>query len=417
MALLTEKQPKYLLHTNTAGCVDNGKSTLIGRLLFDCGGLPKDTIEKISRKSGENNDLNLAFFTDGLKEEQARGITIDVARHFVRRDGLDIIIADTPGHQEFTRNMLTGTSTSKATLILVDATKGIVSQNRRHAYIASLMGVEQIIVLINKMDLIGFSQNRFTEVSSEFDALISQLGGRKPIYIPISALQGDNVVSKSDKMQWYQGESVIGTLEKLKFEDELSFEDLHFVVQWIDQHSGSQEIIGSVFSGSLSEGDTVAVLPENQQAEVHEIRDLNGSLSSASFPATARIRLDRNLGIERGSILRHPHSIPGLTDQINATICWMDEKALAPGREYQLLSGSQFIDATVFEVKNLIDIESYQQIEALRPIGLNDIAEVRIQTLHELPWELFKNHKAGGRFILIDKKSKTTCAAGIVTGL
>jgi sulfate adenylyltransferase large subunit len=405
---------RNLLHVNTAGCVDNGKSTLIGRLRYDCGGLPKDVLDKLAHKSGENKPLNLAFITDGLKAEQERGITIDVARHFVRRDGLDIIIADTPGHQEFTRNMLTGTSNSNATLILVDATKGIVSQNRRHAYIASLMGVEQIIVLVNKMDLVGFSADKFNEIKSEFNLLVSQLNARKPIYIPVSALQGDNVVIKSKKMPWYHGESVIGTLEKLELTDDLSAKDLHFVVQWIDRISS--EIVGTVLSGNLFEGDTVVALPENQQTEVAEVRQLNSNLSTASLPAVARIRLNDRIKIERGSILKHPETSPSLTDYIRATICWMDENVLIAGREYQLLASGRLLDATVFEIENLIDIESYERTEAARFVELNDIAEVKIKTAYEMPWELFRDHRNGGRFVLIDKNSKTTCAAGIVTG-
>lgn len=413
---------RHIMQVNTAGSVDNGKSTLIGRLLFDCGGLPKDVIEKIAKKSSasgtSNGSLNLAFFTDGLKAEQARGITIDVARHYVTRDKVDLIIADTPGHQEFTRNMLTGTSGSKATLILVDATKGIVKQNRRHAYIASLMGVEQIIVLINKMDLVNFSHDKFKSLTEEFDQLISQLGDKPPIYIPISALQGDNVVDKSASMPWYNGDSVISTLEKLKPDDNLAHQEMRFIVQWIDNISKSdtnrREIIGTVTSGSLAEGDQVIALPSEHITKTSKIHGLNGPLEKASFPSNARILLEDSSNISRGSILAHPRTAPTLGDRIRAKICWMQEDFLLQGKKYFLQLGSKIVLATISNINHQIDIENYEEVESKGYLELNDIAEVEITTSESLPWELFKKNKATGKFILIDKESRTTAAAGIV---
>lgn len=410
-----------MIQVNTAGSVDNGKSTLIGRLLYDCGGLPKDVIEKIARKSAENSldgKLNLAFFTDGLRAEQSAGITIDVARHYVSRDKLDLIIADTPGHQEFTRNMLTGTSNSKATLILVDASKGIVKQNRRHAYIAAMMGVEQIIVLVNKMDLVGFSKDSFKALTEEFNSLMSQLDRKPPIYIPISALQGDNVVEKSTRMPWYHGESVIATIEQINFEQDLSLQDLRFMVQWIDiaasRDLGTQEVLGSVVSGSLSKGDELIILPSQQTAIATRIIASDRDLASATFPETARILLEAKKRIDRGSFITHTKNSPILRNRINAEICWMQEESLAVGKEYLVQLGSKVTEARVVQINSQINIESYKAEESKGSLELNDIAEVEIQLLEALPWEVFQKNSAMGRFIIIDKETKTTAAAGVV---
>lgn len=410
---------RKLLHINTAGCVDNGKSTLIGRLMYDSGGIPLDVIERIAKKSGaaDGKALNFAFFTDGLKEEQARGITIDVARHYVAREGLDLIIADTPGHQEFTRNMMTGTSTSDATLILVDATKGIVEQNRRHAYIAALLGVPHIVILVNKMDLVGYSQSVYDSLQREFQDLLSTLDSPPPRCIPIAALHGENVVLPSRNMPWYEGSTVVQLLEEISSTPKSCVEDLRVIVQWIAKAEGGSEqpeLYGEVASGEIKAGDGVVVGPHQIENSVASLRGLNGPLAQAHFPASVRIKLTAPHDVRRGDIISHLTDVPSVGSTAGVQLSWMSEEPLHPGERVLLKVGTNTTGATVKEISHEVDITTYQKRSSKGHLAFNDIASAVISTDEPIAWDSFKKSPSTGRFILIDSKSKRTVGAGIV---
>lgn len=413
---------RRLLHVNTAGSVDNGKSTLIGRLLFDSGGLPEDIIAKIAKKTGEEKqgqNLNLALFTDGLKEEEARGITIDVARRYVSREKVDIIIADTPGHEEFTRNMITGTSLSNATLILVDATKGIVKQNRRHAYIASLMGVENLVVLINKMDLVDYSFSKFESLVKEFDLLLSTLDRKEVHYMPISALNGDNVVSQSSNMPWYNGPSLLQHLENLSAEPKEVFNELRLIVQWLvnrtSPNSDHTEFLGVVSSGIISKDDSVISTVSRQEAKVKKLFSLQGEVNSLRAPFIARASLTPRLTLRNGDVLTHIKKALPLTRKIIAEICWMDERPLRAGNEYLIQLESRAISCTVDFIHEEVDITTFQPFESSnQTLQLNDLARIEISLAEPYPLSTFTKNKASGRIVLIDRDTNITAGAGVV---
>lgn len=419
---LDNSTPRKLLHINTAGCVDNGKSTLIGRLLYDSGGIPLDVIERIAKKSGaaDGKALNFAFFTDGLKEEQARGITIDVARHYVAREGLDLIIADTPGHQEFTRNMMTGTSTSDATLILVDATKGIVEQNRRHAYIAALLGVPHIVILVNKMDLVGYSQAVFDSLQREFRDLLSALDSPTPRFIPVAALHGENVVLPSRNTPWYDGPTVVQLLEEISTSPRRCVEDLRVIVQWMakaDKASKGAELYGEVASGELKAGDEVIVGPHRIESSVASLQGLDGPLARASFPSAIRLRLAEQHRVERGDIISHKTAAPSVGTTASVQLSWMSEYPLSLGDRVLLKTGSKVTGASVEEISHEVDITSYLKRAPKGHLAFNDIASAVIRTEEPLSWDAFKKCPSTGRFILIDEKTKRTVGAGVVEGV
>lgn len=414
---------RKLLHINTAGCVDNGKSTLIGRLLYDSGGIPLDVIERIAKKSGaaDGKALNFAFFTDGLKEEQARGITIDVARHYVAREGLDLIIADTPGHQEFTRNMMTGTSTSDATLILVDATKGIVEQNRRHAYIAALLGVPHVVILVNKMDLVGYSQAVFDSLQREFRDLLSALDSPTPRFIPIAALHGENVVLPSRNMTWHEGPTVVQLLEEISSTPSKCVEDLRVIVQWIakaEKSSEHPELYGEVASGEIKVGDEVVVGPQRIESSIASLNGLDGPLARASFPSSIRVKLAEphraNHRVERGDVISFKTDAPSVSTTATVQLSWMSEEPLSPGARVLLKAGSRTTGACVEQISHEVDITTYRKRSSKGHLAFNDIASAVIRTEEPISWDSFKKCPGTGRFILIDEKTKRTVGAGIV---
>ncbi len=419
--MTTERE---LVRFNTAGSVDNGKSTLIGRLLYDSGGLPDDVIAKIAQQSDQKGaaGINLAAFTDGLKAEREQGITIDASYRFFSRGQRDFIVADTPGHFEYTRNMMTAATHSDVTFILVDAPKGIVEQNRRHTYIASLLGVEHLVILINKMDSVGFSENVFNGLKQEFERYLQKLGRQDAHFIPISALNGDNVVLKSESMPWYKGPAIIEFLQNAEVKRNAPVRDLRFVVQWIDREArtraGESEIVGQLVSGKLHKWDSLFSLPSERTARVRKIAVAGRLLNELSAPSNARLLLRNRSGLEpivsRGSILSLGSRRPVLSNTIEAEICWMDQEPLVVARPYLLQNASRIGQASIEFVQHRVDIKSLEHVEGPQVLNQNDIASVRIRTQDLIPWDVFAYSKQTGSLILVDPESKRTVATGVV---
>ncbi len=417
-----QNQPRDLLRFNTAGCVDNGKSTLIGRLLFDSGGLPEDVIKKIAARSdasAHQQNLNLAAFTDGLRAERERGITIDASYRYFSRDTRDFIVADSPGHFEFTRNMMTATSHSDVTLLLVDATKGIVEQNRRHAYLASLVGVRSLVILINKMDAVEYSREVFDSLVSEFDELLRKLPHSIATYIPISALRGENVVTRSANMPWYSGDSLLDYLQSISVTKSTKIDDLRFVVQWVDHHAGKHpEVVGNLTSGCLANDDAVVILPSRSKNSIREIRSLQGPLSELTMPSPARLKLTSDIpSLSRGDLIVAPNHSLSLSRTFDAEVCWMDETPLSLDVDYELQIGSRSEKARVSVVNSKVDIGKFEETSVFSPVGNNEIARIEIVTESPIPLDTFEKNPETGRFILTDPRSSRTVAAGVVTSV
>lgn len=414
---------RTLCRINTAGSVDNGKSTFIGRLLFDSGGLPKDVITAIAARAESTNKkgLNLAAFTDGLRAEREQGITIDASYRYFSRGSRDFIIADAPGHFEFTRNMVTATSHSDITLLLIDATTGIVEQNRRHAYVASLVGVEHTVVLINKMDAVGFSKAVFKKVVADFASVLEKITSRAPIFIPISALSGDNVVLRSKQMPWYKGLSVIECLEDVSLGHPSSADDeLRFVVQWasrIGRSSGKRfELGGKVASGTLEQGNNVLVRPHNAKGAVESVSDLSGPLGALSYPNIGRIVVRGATRVQRGDILTGRVSSLISTDSFPTELCWIDQKAHRPRAEYILQVGTQSVTATISHIDSKVDVRTFEHKpnHPSSPLSVNEIGRATLSTGTRILIERNNRKSPQGRFILIDPRTKHTVAVGVM---
>ena len=417
---LFQTKTRSLVEVNTAGCVDNGKSTLIGRLLYDSGGLPLDRIEQIARLSsqaGQKSELNLALFTDGLRREREEGITIDVARHFVHRENFDLIVSDAPGHFEFTRNAITGMSNSQSTLILVDATKGIVDQNRRHAYLAAFVGVRDIAVLVNKMDLVNYSEEHFEQIKQEFDQLLGALPDLRITYIPISALQGDNVVIPTGKFDWYGGPTVLQYIEGLAgAEQQDALAPLRFVVQWIEKVRGDgsdARVLGHVAAGELELGQTVAIEPQGWQAKVAAIFALNGASCRLIAGQTAELRVGfHGNQIKRGDVLVDPTVERRLVTSASAQICWVNSVPLKEEGRYLLQRDSHQSFVQIAGVKNEICLATYKSRKFSGTVGQNAIVEVDLQFEQSISRPTRVNDNE--RFILIEPQTGETVAAGLL---
>jgi sulfate adenylyltransferase large subunit len=415
-----QTKARSLVEVNTAGCVDNGKSTLIGRLLYDSGGVPLDRIEQIARlssESGTDSGLNLALFTDGLRREREQGITIDVARHFVHREGFDLIISDAPGHFEYTRNAVTGMSNSQSTLILVDATKGIVDQNRRHAYLASFVGVRDVAVLVNKMDLVNYSEEHFRNITQEFDALLRKLPGLQVTYIPISALQGDNVVIPTSKFDWYEGPTVLQHIEGLAISrDQDTLAPLRFVVQWVDQvreDTTDYRVLGHVAAGELELGQVLSVEPNAWRAKVAAIYGLNGAASRVFAGQTVELRLE--LGgnkPQRGDLLVDTFEERQRVYRSSAQICWLNSAPLEQGKSYQFQIDSSKYPVRVSKINREINLATYEAQPSSGPVRQNSIVEVDFEFERAISRPVDANYDE--HFILIAPDTGDTVAAGLL---
>jgi bifunctional enzyme CysN/CysC len=414
--------PGDLLRFATAGSVDDGKSTLIGRLLFDSKSLFDDqlaAVERVSRDRGHDY-TDLALITDGLRAEREQGITIDVAYRYFATPRRRFIIADTPGHIQYTRNMVTGASTADVALVLLDARRGITEQSRRHAFIASLLGVPHIVVCVNKMDLVDFSEAVFEEISEEFAEFATRLRVGDLTFIPVSALLGDNVVSRSPNMTWYEGAPLLSHLEHLHVASDRNLVDVRFPVQYVVRPQ-SYEVTdyrgyaGTVASGVLKPGDRVMALPSGLESTIATIETGDGPVAEAFPPMAVVITLADDIDISRGDMICRPHNVPAVVQDIDAQVCWMDESgSLEKGRRYAIKHTTRWARAVVKDISYRIDINTLHRVEGATELSLNEIGRVQLRSTQPLFVDPYLPNRQTGAFILVDEGSNKTVAAGMI---
>ena len=411
-----------LLRFTTAGSVDDGKSTLIGRLLYDCKSIFEDqweAIEQSSKQRGDEN-VNLALLTDGLRAEREQGITIDVAYRYFATPKRKFIIADTPGHIQYTRNMVTGASTANLAIILIDARHGVIEQTCRHSFIASLLQIQHIIVCVNKMDLVDWSEDRFNEIVGQYKEFASRLEVPHIDFIPISALLGDNVVKRSANMDWYQGSPLLYTLETMYIGNEHNHVDARFPVQWIirphsDEWHDFRGYAGRVAGGVFKPGDEVTVMPSGFQSRVKGIHDIHGDVPEAFAPMSVTVTLEDEIDISRGDMIVKQNNPPQSSQQIEAMICWFSSEANLEERgRYTLRHTTNDVKCLVKELKYKMDINTLHKLKEDREVRLNDIARVSLQTSAPLHFDRYRRNRATGSFILIDEQTNNTVAAGMI---
>jgi sulfate adenylyltransferase subunit 1 (EFTu-like GTPase family) len=442
-----------LLRFTTAGAVDDGKSTLIGRLLFDSKQVFEDQLEHVaaaSERRGGEGVLDLALLTDGLRAEREQGITIDVAYRYFATPVRRFIIADCPGHRQYTRNMVTGASTADLAVVLVDARRGVTEQSKRHAFISALLGIPKMIVAINKMDLVEYSQERFDELAAEFEGFAARLSRGPGVrsagaehasprpeisYIPISALNGDNVVERSRAMQWYDGPALLELLEQVEVAYDHPFDrPARFPVQWVirpgagisvgvdrDAPAGAgaadpdyRGYAGQLASGALRRGDEVAVLPSGGRTRIAAIDTYDGELDEALAPMSLTLRLEDELDISRGELICRPDEAATVARELAADVCWMTDEPLRAGGRYALKHTSRSATAIVDRIEDLVDVHTLQRSQPADELALNDIGRVHLRTNVPLAFDAYTSNRRTGSFILIDESSNETVGAGLI---
>lgn len=416
-AFLAQQGDQDLLRFITCGSVDDGKSTLIGRLLWDARQLTDDQLTALhadSKKHGtQGKDLDFALLVDGLSAEREQGITIDVAYRFFSTAKRKFIVADTPGHEQYTRNMVTGASTADVAVILIDARQGVLTQTRRHAYLVSLMGIRQVVVAVNKMDLIGFDEGVFRQITDEFREFSQSLGFEKIIPIPLSALKGDNITQRSTHTPWYNGPTLMGCLETLEMATPAS-ERLVFPVQWVNRPDASfRGFSGCVTEGQVSVGDEVRASLSGHTATVTDIIGMNGSTQCATAPDAVTLTLSKEIDVSRGDILSLSQSPLEVTDQFEAVLIWMNEDAGLNGRSYDIKLATQWASASITNIKYRIDTNTLAR-DASRHLSLNDISVCTLATSKPLVFDSYQQSRTLGSFILVDRVTHATVAAGLI---
>jgi sulfate adenylyltransferase large subunit len=426
-----------LLRFTTAGSVDDGKSTLIGRLLYDTKQVFEDQLDHVAQASerrGGEGTLDLALLTDGLRAEREQGITIDVAYRYFATPKRRFIIADCPGHQQYTRNMVTGASTADLSVILLDARKGVLEQSKRHAFISALLGIPHLVVAVNKMDLVDYSQERFEELVADFRVFAEKLNGigtgtglgRDITYIPISALNGDNVVHRSEKMGWYESPDHHPTLLELLEQVEVAYDHPYhrparFPVQWVIRPatpggSDYRGYAGQVASGAFRAGEEVVVLPAGQRTSIAAIDTYDGELSEALAPMSVTLRLSDELDISRGETICRPEQPPTVARELEADICWMTDQPLRKGGRYVVKHTTREVTAIVDELCDHVDVHTLERagVGGTSELALNDIGRIRLRTSAPLVFDPYESNRRTGAFILIDEASNNTVGAGMV---
>ena len=405
----------------TAGSVDDGKSTLIGRLLYDTKSIFEDQLEAVERTSRQRGDsyTNLALLTDGLRAEREQGITIDVAYRYFHTPRRKFIIADTPGHEQYTRNMVTGASTADLALVLLDARRGVLEQSRRHAFIASLLRIPHMVVCVNKMDLVGYEQEAFESVCADFAGWASKLDISDVTFIPISALHGDNVVGLSERMPWFQGPSLLYHLEHVHVASDRNLVDARFPVQWVvrpmsDEHHDYRGYAGEVASGVFRVGDEVVVLPSGKTTRIAGIDTFDGPLEEAYPPLSVTLLLDDDVDISRGDMICRPHNRPQETRDLEAMVCWMAERPLQPSGRYRIKHTTRTVLAKADMVRYRIDVNTMHRDETADRLALNEIGRLSLRLSSSLFLDEYRRNRATGSFILIDESTNDTVGAGMV---
>lgn len=422
LAYLKQHENKDLLRFLTCGNVDDGKSTLIGRLLYDSKLIYEDQLQAVTRDSkkvGTTGDApDLALLVDGLQAEREQGITIDVAYRYFSTEKRKFIIADTPGHEQYTRNMATGASTCDLAIILIDARYGVQTQTRRHTYIASLLGIKNIVVAINKMDLVEFSETRFNEIQTEYANFVSQLGDRKPsniIFTPISALNGDNVVNVSEHTPWYKGETLMGTLESVQINRDTTKRDFRFPVQYVNRPNlDFRGFAGTIALGEINVGDKVVALPSGKSSTVKEIVTFDGNLEHAFAGQAVTLTLNDEIDVSRGNMLvRADQGVPAISRSVKATVVWMADQPLVLGKLYNLKVGTQTVPAKVTAINFRTNVNTLEQMQ-VDHLDLNAIANVTVEFDAPVVFDRYQDSRYTGSFIFIDRLNNVTIGAGMV---
>ncbi len=410
-----------LLRFTTAGSVDDGKSTLIGRLLYDSKSIFEDQIEAVENTSKQKGieGVDLALFTDGLKDEREQGITIDVAYRYFTTPKRKFIIADTPGHVEYTRNMVTGASTANAAIILIDARNGVIEQTKRHAYIASLLQIPHIVVCVNKMDLVDYSEDRFNEIVNQFEEFASKLYIKDVRYIPISALNGDNVVNRSEEMSWYKDSPLLNALETLHISSDINKIDSRLAVQTVirpqrDGFIDYRGYAGRIQSGILRVGDDVAILPSGFLSKIKSINAGENEVEEAFAPMSVSLTLEDDIDISRGDMIVRKNNQPETSQEFDVMLCWLNRDAARPRTKYTIMHTSNEKKALIKDVIYKMNINTFERDKDDKSLNMNDIARVKIRTTHRLMVDAYRKNRNTGSIILVDDSTKETVAAGMI---
>lgn len=422
--MTTSSHPVDLLRLNTCGSVDDGKSTLIGRLLYDSKSLMEDQIEALERSADitGGGQINLANLTDGLRAEREQGITIDVAYRYFATPHRKFIIADTPGHVQYTRNMVTGSSTANLSIILVDARQGVIEQSRRHAIIASLLRIPHLVVAINKMDLVDWSEERFLEIKDQFDRFLPRLDIKDVKFIPVSALNGDNIVTPSERTPWYPGPTLLGHLETVHIASDWNLSNFRMPVQWVNRPNNPTDptlhdfrgLSGQISGGIVKVGQKVTVLPSGFSSTVKQIWTLDGPLEEAFSPQSVTLVLEHDLDISRGDVIVDAEDLPGASSELHANVCWMTPRPLTPGKQYLLKHTTQTVKAAVTAIDHRINIATLEKEDGITELAMNDLGEIRIKTAKPLIYDGYATNRLTGSFILIEQGTNSTVAAGML---
>jgi bifunctional enzyme CysN/CysC len=415
---LHQHENKELLRFLTCGSVDDGKSTLIGRLLHDSKMIYEDQLAAIQkdneRVGNAGEELDLALLVDGLQAEREQGITIDVAYRYFSTSKRKFIIADTPGHEQYTRNMATGASTCDLAIILIDARYGVQVQTKRHSFIVSLLGLKHTVVAINKMDLVDYSEERFEEIKAEYLAFSEQLDLPDIQFVPISALKGDNVVTPSEPMAWFDGAPLMDTLENVEIANDKNFDDLRFPVQYVNRPNlDFRGYCGTLTSGIVRPGDEVTVLPSGKSSTVKSIVTFEGEIEEAFPPMAVTLTLDDEIDISRGDVLVHSASVPATTNRFDAMVVWMSEEAMQSGRQYEVKLNTTRVAGGISNVRNRIDVNTLEE-SAANTLALNEIGRCEITLERPVVADDYRSHHGTGSFIIVDRLTNATVAAGMI---
>jgi sulfate adenylyltransferase subunit 1 len=416
--------PVDLLRFNTCGSVDDGKSTLIGRLLYDSKSLMEDQLEALERSADitGGGQINLANLTDGLRAEREQGITIDVAYRYFATPRRKFIIADTPGHVQYTRNMVTGASSANLSVILVDARLGVIEQSRRHACIASLLRIPHLVVAVNKMDLVDWSEERFVEIRNQFEEFLPRLDMKDVNFVPVSALYGDNVVDRSAHTPWYPGPTLLGHLEGVHIGSDWNLNDFRLPVQWVNRPNNPQDpglhdfrgFSGQVAGGIVRVGQQVMVLPSGFSSTAKEIWTLDGPLQEAFSPQSVTLVLEHDIDVSRGDIIVDPNDLPGASADLHAKVCWMHPRPLQRGKKYFLKHTTQTVQAVVTSIEHRINVSTLDPEPETPELAMNDIGEIRLRTSKPLVFDAYATNRLTGSFILIEQGTNATVGAGML---
>ncbi len=416
--------PVDILRFNTCGSVDDGKSTLIGRLLYDSKSLMEDQIEALERSADitGGGQINLANLTDGLRAEREQGITIDVAYRYFATPRRKFIIADTPGHVQYTRNMVTGASTANLSIVLVDARAGVIEQSRRHTAIAALLGIPHLVVAVNKMDLVGWSEQRFREIRAQFEEFLPRFNIKDVVFIPMSALNGDNVVDPSQHTPWYKGPTLLTHLETVHIASDWNLQGFRFPVQWVNRPNNPTNpdlhdfrgVSGQIAGGIVKKGQRVLALPAGVVSTVKEIWTYDGPLDEAFCPQSVTIVLEHDIDISRGSMLIGADHLPGSATELEADICWMHVRALQPGKKYFLKHTTHTVQAVVTSIVSKLNLSTLEREADAPELGVNDIGQIRLRTSKPLVFDGYEHNRLTGSFILIEQGTNATVGAGML---